>query len=126
MKIIKQDDKIIALVFDGRLEDGTKPLTDEKWPLQVLGLKHPKGKVLAAHCHRLTQRTTESLMEMLMILSGLVRVTIYYRQAPIETVELAAGQGVMIVDGGIGIEVLEDAEMMEFKNGPFADDKVVI
>ncbi|MFH1088348.1 MAG: hypothetical protein V1719_00725 [Patescibacteria group bacterium] len=126
MKIIKKDDKIVALVFDGKFEEGTKPLTDERWPLQVISLKHPKGKVLAAHCHRDTQRVTESLMEMLLVLTGRARITIYYHQMPLETVELSASQGVMIVDGGIGIDVLEDAGMMEFKNGPFIEDKIII
>ena len=126
MRIIKSADRTIAWVFDGRFEEGTKPLTDEKWALQVINLKHPKGKVLVAHRHQPIRRTTESLMEMLMVMTGLVRVTIYDHQNPVEVIELTAGQGVMLIDGGIGIEILEDAEMLEFKNGPFVEDKVVI
>ena len=91
-----------------------------------INLKHPKGKVLVTHRHQPMSRTTESLMEMLMVITGRARVTIYDQQTPIEAVELSAGQGVMLVDGGIGIEVLEDAQMLEFKNGPFLEDKIVI
>ncbi|OGB85225.1 hypothetical protein A2994_00010 [candidate division Kazan bacterium RIFCSPLOWO2_01_FULL_48_13] len=126
MRIIKSGDRTIAWVFDGQFEEGTKPLTDEKWALQVINLKHPKGKVLVTHRHQPMSRTTESLMEMLMVITGRARVTIYDQQTPIEAVELSAGQGVMLVDGGIGIEVLEDAQMLEFKNGPFLEDKIVI
>lgn len=126
MRIVKKDNTIVAIIFDGKFEDGTNPLTDKKWPLQVITLKHPKGKILNAHYHKPTQRVTEGLMEMLMILSGQARITIYYQQVPLEAVELIAGQGVMIIEGGIRVEVLEDAEMIEFKNGPFIEDKKII
>jgi hypothetical protein len=126
MKIIKKDDTIVALVFDGKFENGTNPLTDEKWPLQILALKHPKGKILAAHFHKPTSRTTENFMEFLAVLSGIIQITVYYFNEPIENVRLTAGQGIMLVNGGFGIEVIEDAEMMEFKNGPFVEDKVLL
>ncbi|MBN2585365.1 hypothetical protein JXA59_01815 [Patescibacteria group bacterium] len=126
MRNIKNGDRIIAWVFEGKFKEGTEPLTDENWALQVIGLKHPKGKVLVAHRHQPMPRTTERLMEMLMIITGRVRVTIYDQQTPLEVIELTAGQGVMLVDGGIGIEVIEDAQMLEFKNGPFLEDKIVI
>lgn len=126
MRAIKQDERVIAVVFDGQFDEGTKPLTDEQWPLQVISLNHPAGKVLASHYHRPTQRTTESLMEMLVVLTGRALVTIYDRQTPLEKIELSAGQSVMLVDGGIGIEIIEDAQMLEFKNGPFVEDKVVL
>lgn len=45
MKRIKKHNKIVALVFDGSYQDGTHPLTDAALPLQVLALKHPKGKI---------------------------------------------------------------------------------
>ncbi len=126
MRIIKKEEKIIAIVFDGTFEDGTKPLTPEAWPLQVIALNHPAGKKLVAHSHCPTTRTTENLMEALMVFSGVVNVSVYSQNELIEVVTVRTGQGVMIVDGGIGIEVIEDAKMMEFKNGPFVEDKVLL
>ena len=62
-----------------------------------------------------------------MIFSGVVKVSVFDEiNLPIEDIVLKEGEGVMIVNGGIGIEILEDAEMMEFKNGPFVEDKIVI
>lgn len=61
-----------------------------------------------------------------MVFSGKVQVDIYHDRERIETLQLTAGQGIMMIDGGMGIKVLKDAEMMEFKNGPFQDDKVPI
>jgi len=127
MRIIKYNESVVATVFDGTFENGTKPLTEESLPLQIIALKHEKGKKLVPHTHRPTDRTTKTLSEALMVFSGLVQVTIYTHEGVlVERVELSRGQGVQIIDGGIGIEVVEDAEMMEFKNGPFVEDKIVI
>lgn len=125
MKYIKKKNKIIAIIFGEEFEDGTHPITDEKWPLQILSLKHPRGKVLVPHYHEPIKRITEGLMEALVVFSGVVKVTVYYNKKLVEVVKLRAGQGIMIVGGGMGIEILEGAKMMEFKNGPFAEDKVI-
>ena|SRR6185436_15189141 len=126
MRSITKDGTLVAVHYDGTFADGTKPLTTEDLALQIIGLKHPKGKVLVAHSHEPKQRTTQGLVECLMVFSGKVRATIYYQAKSIETVELTAGQGLMIVSGGVGYEILEDATMMEFKNGPFLEDKIII
>ena len=126
MRAIKKNEKIIALVFDTELEEGTHPLTDEKFALQIVALKHPAGKILPAHYHKPADRHTKQLVEGLFVISGKVRVSVYHQKEQVESVDLSAGQGVMIVDGGMGIEVLEDAQMYEFKNGPFIEDKELI
>jgi hypothetical protein len=126
MRAITENGNVVAFVLDGAFENGTKPLTEESLALQIIALKHPKGKKLAAHAHKPTERVTKTLMEALMVFSGVVDTTIYnHGGTPLEKVRLTGGQGVLIVDGGIGIEVVEDAEMMEFKNGPFVEDKIV-
>lgn len=126
MRLVKKGNKIIAAVFDGKFEEGTKPLTEEQLPLQVIALKHPKGKKLVAHAHRPTERQTSRLVEMLLILSGSAEITLYDGEEAVEKVRLTSHQGVLLIDGGIGIEILEDAEMMEFKNGPFVEDKIIL
>ncbi|OGG38369.1 hypothetical protein A3D55_00370 [Candidatus Jorgensenbacteria bacterium RIFCSPHIGHO2_02_FULL_45_20] len=126
MRIISRNGEVVAVVFDGMFEEGTKPLTDEKWALQIVSLKHPKGKKLVSHTHKPTQRTTEYLMEFLLIMSGVVNVYVYHGLEMIEKIQLTSRKGILMVKGGIGIEIIEDAEMMEFKNGPFIEDKVII
>ena len=127
MRTIEKNGKTIAIVFDGTFEDGTKPVTEEFLPLQIVALKHKKGKKFVPHTHGPKKRTTEKLAEALMIFSGVVKVSVFDEiNLPIEDIVLKEGEGVMIVNGGIGIEILEDAEMMEFKNGPFVEDKIVI
>lgn len=126
MRFIKNGEKIIAAIFDGKFEEGTKPLTEEQLPLQVIALKHPKGKKLIAHAHRPVERKTSRLVEMLFVLSGAVEITLYDGQEIVEKIRLNPHSGALLIDGGIGIEILKDAEMLEFKNGPFVEDKIVL
>ena len=124
-KIIK-DNKIIAIVIDSFLEEGTKPLTEKKFPLQIIALKHPAGRQLIPHSHRPTPRTTEYLSECLFVIEGKIKVDLYHQKEIIETLILNPNQGVLLIEAGIGIEVLENAKMFEFKNGPFIEDKEII
>ena len=125
MKKIKKDNNILAIVLNSDLDKGTTPLTDEEWPLQALSLNHPKGTVLDPHYHKSKTRKTDKLMEAIVVFSGKVKIDIYYKKKIYETVILERGQTI-IINTGIGIEVIEDAKMIEFKNGPFVEDKVVI
>jgi len=67
--------------------------------------------------------------EVLLVRSGRMRVDFYtdagtYAQSRI----LAAGDVILLAAGGHGFEMLEDTEMIEVKQGPYAglDDKSVI
>lgn len=126
MREIKKENILVAIVFDGTFEEGTKPLTGAVFSLQALAFRHPKGRIFPAHFHKPQRRVTENLMEALVIFSGKIRVDVYYEKEIVESVELSGGEGIIIVNGGIGAEVLEDAAMMEFKNGPFLEDKVLL
>jgi hypothetical protein len=39
---------------------------------------------------------------------------------------LKRGEAYIVMDGGIGVFFNKDSEVMEFKNGPFVEDKVNI
>ena len=126
MRIIKKDKKIIALIFGDIQKEGTHPLTDKQYALQILALNHPKGAVLVPHFHRPLQRRTGRLMESVFVVSGLVQADIYYKKKKMKRVKLSAGRGILMVNGGIGIKILKNARMLEFKNGPFIEDKELI
>lgn len=109
------------------IPDGSKPITPDDQPLQLVTLKHPKGTELKAHMHTPVQRVTEKLQECLFLRKGKLKVDLYARDKTLfESVTLEAGEALFLLDCGIGIQMLEDSEAMEFKNGPFAEDKVLI
>lgn len=126
MRIIKKNDKVIAYVFDGEFAEGSKGITDPSLPLQVMSLKHAKGKVWPLHTHEPRERKTSYLLEALVVFKGSVRLELYYHLERLEEMILGSGMGIMILDGAIQMEALEDVVMMEFKNGPFIEDKVLL
>lgn len=110
------------------IKKGSLPVTDGVHALQMVTLKHPRDKYLMAHTHAPKKRVTTHLQECLVVRSGKIRIDLYAVPERIKftTVTLKAGDCFILLDGGYGIRVLEDAEMLEFKNGPFIEDKVLL
>lgn len=123
---IKYKNKLVAIVL-GRFPDGSIPQTDGKEPLQLVTLKHPKGKYLLAHTHTPKKRQTAKMQECLIVKKGRIKIDIYGPDKKMfKKITLKTGDLILLVDGGYGIHVLDDAEMIELKNGPFVEDKVLL
>ncbi len=123
MRTIKKDENIIALVFDGDYEEGTHGITDPHLALQVISLKHPRGKVWPLHVHEPKRRVTDNLLEVFFVVSGKVKFQIFLDKKLFEEVSLIDGQGIMLLEGAPRIEAEDDVVALEFKNGPFIEDK---
>lgn len=109
------------------IPQGSIPQTKDNQPLQLVTLKHPKGTHLKAHMHTPKKRTTESLQECLIVKSGKISLDLYTRTGEkIKTLQLDTNEIFILMDGGIGINILEDSELIEVKNGPFVEDKVLL
>ncbi|TSC79448.1 MAG: hypothetical protein G01um101429_435 [Parcubacteria group bacterium Gr01-1014_29] len=120
--------KILVGIRVRTLKKGSVPITRDEEPLQLLGLKHPKGHYFVPHRHTPMKRVSNQLQECLVVRKGKVKVDIY---APgdikFKSVILKEGELFILLNGGYGIHVLEDAELFELKNGPFlGNDKVLI
>lgn len=106
---------------------GTTPLTPPKQPLQIIALKHKAGSYLKAHVHTPKERRTNRLQECLVVKSGKIKIDLYTdKKKFVQSVIVKEGQIFLSVAGGLGIHVLEDCEVFEFKNGPFLEDKQLI
>lgn len=111
----------------GRFPKGSIPQTEGKEPLQLVTLKHPKGKYLLAHTHKPTPRKTAKMQECIVVKKGKIKVDLYGPDKKMfKKVMMKAGDLLLLSNGGYGIHILEDAEIIELKNGPFAEDKVLI
>jgi hypothetical protein len=106
---------------------GSIPHTDGQEPLQLVTLKHPKGQYLLAHMHKPLKRTTTRLQECLIVRKGRIRIDIYGPDKKMfKKVTLKAGDVFILLNGGYGIHMLEASELIELKNGPFKEDKVLL
>jgi len=90
---------------------------------QLAYMHHPAGKVIDAHVHNPVHRTVNLTQETLFIKRGRLRVDFFdEQQTYLESREWAAGDVILLVKGGHGFEILEELEMIEVKQGPYAGD----
>ena len=122
--------KILVAVKITRIEKGSKPVTPESEPLQIVTLKHPKGAYLKAHAHAPRRRVTAGLQECLIVKKGSARIDLYAKVGraykKFKTTSIKIGDILILVNGGYGIHITRDAELIEVKNGPFIEDKILI
>jgi mannose-6-phosphate isomerase-like protein (cupin superfamily) len=104
-------------------EPGIHFFTPNELSQQLAFMRHPAGKVIGAHVHNAITRTVAYTQETLFIRRGRLRVDFYDdEQAYLESRELRGGDVILLIRGGHGFEVLEELEMFEVKQGPYAGD----
>jgi len=95
---------------------------------QQLGyMNRPKGYIIDPHVHNLVERKVTLTQEVLYVKSGKVRVDFYNEEkAYLESRIIEKGDVILLAAGGHGFEILEDAEMIEIKQGPYVgeEDKI--
>ena len=90
---------------------------------QLAYMRHPAGKVIDPHIHNPVHRNVQYTQEVLFIKRGRLRVDFYDNdQRYLESRILQAGDVILLATGGHGFEVLEEIEMIEVKQGPYAGD----
>lgn len=86
-------------------------------------MHHPAGKVIEAHIHNLVHRNVVLTQEVLFIKKGVLRVDFYDEYEDyLESKNLYAGDIILLVSGGHGFQVIDEVEMIEVKQGPYAGD----
>lgn len=103
---------------------GISFFTPDHLSQQLAYMQHPAGKVIEAHFHNPVLRSVSYSQETLFIKRGRLRVDFFdENQAYLESRELKAGDVILLIKGGHGFEVLEELEMIEVKQGPYAGDQ---
>ena len=103
--------------------DGIHFFTDESNTQQLGYMKRPSGYKIPPHVHRPVRRHVDYTEEVLFVRSGSLRVDFYDDQKTyIESRILNAGDVVLLARGGHGFEMLEEAEIVEVKQGPYAGE----
>jgi len=123
IETIKYDEQTVAIIVYRDYQcDGIKFLSPNDFSLQLGHMHRPAGYQVVPHIHNAVQRHTVGTQEVLFIKSGVVRVDFYsFAQAYLESRQLCGGDLILLAGAGHGIEVLEDATIVEVKNGPFIE-----
>jgi hypothetical protein len=97
-------------------------LTPDTFGQQVAYMKRPQGEIIQAHIHESISRQLIGTQEVLYIRKGRIRVDFYESdRAYVSSTILETGDLMLLNTGGHGFEVLEDIDMIEIKQGPFAE-----
>jgi mannose-6-phosphate isomerase-like protein (cupin superfamily) len=122
---ILSDGQLLALIVSHAYhKPGVSFFTSGDLSQQLAFLHHPAGYVIQSHVHNPVQREVQFTQETLFIRRGRLRIDFYDRdQNYLESRVVEAGDAVLLVQGGHGFEVLEELEMFEVKQGPYAGDQ---
>ena len=121
---IKKKNRLLAMIIrNDYICEGVDFITPDEYSQQVAYMHHPKGKVIDAHVHNLVHRNVVLTQEVLFIKRGTLRVDFYDEYEDyLESRDLHAGDIILLVSGGHGFHVLDEVEMIEVKQGPYAGD----
>jgi hypothetical protein len=109
------------LVRAGFRQPGIHFFTPDSFSQQLAYMRHPAGKVIDPHIHNSVRREVFFTNEVLILKRGRVRVDFYDNARDlVGSRVLEAGDVILLASGGHGFEILEEAEMVEVKQGPYA------
>jgi mannose-6-phosphate isomerase-like protein (cupin superfamily) len=114
---------LAILIRDSFNKPGIHFLTPDDFSQQLAYMNHPEGKVIPPHVHNPVQREVFYTLEVLFLKRGRLRVDFYDdKRNYLESRILEAGDTILLASGGHGFEALEEIEMIEVKQGPYAGD----
>ena len=121
---IELDGKILGVIIRANFkQDGIAFFTPDTFSQQLGYMNRPDNYVIAPHVHNLVERKVELTQEVLIVRSGKVRVDFYDEMRNyIESRIIQKGDVCLLANGGHGFKVLEQAEMIEVKQGPYCGE----
>lgn len=125
IETLRSGDSLLAVIVSRDFhEPGIHFFTPNDLSQQLAFMRHPVGKVIDPHVHNPVARSVQYTQEVLFIKKGRLRVDFYDNsQVYLESRVLHAGDVILLATGGHGFEVLEEVEMIEVKQGPYAGDQ---
>ena len=123
-QIMNKDRLLAIIILRAFCEPGIHFFTPNDHSQQLAYMHHPAGKAIPPHVHNPVQREVFFTQEVLFIKRGRLRVDFYDDDKNyLESRILEAGDTILLATGGHGFEVLEELEMIEVKQGPYAGDR---
>ena len=125
VETITANEQLLAIIISHKFNDpGIHFFTPGDLSQQLAYMHHPIGREIPPHVHNPVPREVHFTQEVLFVRRGKLRVDFYddghnYLESRI----LVAGDTILLATGGHGFEVLEELEMIEVKQGPYAGDQ---
>ena len=121
IETIHHNDSVVAIIiYKDHHTDGIEFITPQDFTLQLGSMTRPAGYKIVPHIHNPVRRETVGTQETLFIKRGRIEIDFYsFEQVYLQSRVLSTGDIVLLAGAGHGISVLEEAEIIEVKNGPF-------
>ena len=121
---ITHNDKLLSIIIRRDFKkNGIEFFTPDDFSQQLAYMKRPKDYVIPPHIHNAVPREVQFTKEVLFIKSGRVRVDFYDDDKNyLESTILESGDVVLLAYGGHGFEMIEESEIIEVKQGPYAGE----
>lgn len=104
--------------------EGISFFTPNDFSQQLGYMNRPKGYIIEPHVHKILERKVTLTQEVLYIKTGKVRVDFYDEARNyLESRIVENGDVILLASGGHGFEMLEQSEIIEIKQGPYAGDE---
>jgi hypothetical protein len=118
---IEHGNKVFAIILRKKSDmEKTEFLTPEDYPLQLGILKYGNGAVVKPHIHKTFEKVINKRQEVLLIQKGKIEASFYTNGGKkIASTVLNQGDVLFLADGGHGFKMLEDAKIIEVKQGPY-------
>ena len=123
-ELIQSNNETLAIIIYSTFkEDGIHFFTPPESSLQLGYMNRPVGYKVAPHSHPDFTRKVYTSEEVLFIKTGQIIVSVYDQENRLNAQRiLSAGDCILFICGGHGIEVIEHAEILEVKQGPYRPD----
>jgi mannose-6-phosphate isomerase-like protein (cupin superfamily) len=124
LETVECEKQLLAIIVRNNFrKQGIHFCTPDDFSQQLAYMNHPTGKVIPPHVHNPVQRSVSYTLEVLFLKRGKLRVDFYDDERNyLESRILEAGDTILLASGGHGFEVLEEIEMIEVKQGPYAGE----
>lgn len=126
-KIYYGDQLLSVIIRDNYHAEGITFITPDDFPHQLGYMNREKNYVIAPHVHNRVSRNVDFTQETLIVKSGVVRVDFYTQeQKYLESRIVYKGDIILLAAGGHGFKMIQPAEIVEIKQGPYVGtmDKV--
>lgn len=122
---VKSDEGLLlALIVRHNYDkNGISFFTPDDFSQQLAFMHHPAGHVILPHVHNEVKREVLYTKEVLVIKKGKMRCDFYSdNQEYLKSEIVETGDVILLANGGHGFECLEETEMFEIKQGPYAGE----
>ena len=122
-KVVHQETLYALIIRENFREDGIRFFTPQDFSQQLGYMNRPKNYKIQPHSHNEVKRIVKLTNEVLFIKSGKCRVNFYDDNKKFILYKvLEKGDFILLAYGGHGFEMLEDTEIIEIKQGPYAGE----